>query len=200
MPIIYLSASLRQVLDGQDGSPPSCPTDPHHALVRNGTYARQVQGRIGWSTLVVQRYLCRTCAVTYSALPYDCRPYTAYSWAIVLAAGWIWPRERHWTWARCHAWLRQHQIDAHQRTVERWAARWRAGEAALIRTALRWIAKQLGTRSLPVWPLPPDTRLHHWRLLWKMVTHHRPPARIGGWIANSCLWEWIPITFFAGMA
>ncbi len=138
MTIIALTLSLSQVLRGDRGPCPSCPTDADHVLVRNGTYTRHVQDGRGVSVLT------HTCAITYSALPYDCRPYTANTWALVLAVGWIWPQAYHWTWARCHQWLADHHIDAHQRTLERWAARWRTGAAIVIARAIQWIAALYG--------------------------------------------------------
>ena len=83
MAIIALTLSLSQVLRGDRGPCPPCPTDADHVLVRNGTYTRHVQDGRGVSVLTIQRYRCHTCAITYSALPYDCRPYTANTWALV---------------------------------------------------------------------------------------------------------------------
>ena len=202
MAIIPLTVSLSQVLQGDWGPRPICPTDPNHTLVRNGTYPRHVQDGRGVYVLTIPRYRCRSCAVTYSALPYDCRPYAAYTWAMVLAVGWIWPQASHWTWTRCHQWLAAHQIDAHQRTLERWAAQWRAGAPLVIQRAIQWIAQMYGTRAVPVWPDPDQPLWHHWRQLWERVVQmsRNPGARRGGWLAGSVLWGWIPVTFFAGLA
>lgn len=202
MAIIALTLSLSQVLRGDRGPCPSCPTDADHVLVRNGTYTRHVQDGRGVSVLTIQRYRCHTCAITYSALPYDCRPYTANTWALVLAVGWIWPQAYHWTWARCHQWLADHHIDAHQRTLERWAARWRAGAAIVIARAIQWIAALYGTRAMPVWPDPDQSLWRHWRQLWQGVVQIAgdPAGSRGGLLAGSVLWGWLPITFFAGLA
>ncbi len=107
MAIIALTMSLSPVLRGDRGPCPPCPTNADPVLVRNGTYTRPVQDGRGIYVLTIQRYRCRTCAVTYSALPYDCRPCTAHTWAV----GWLWPQAYHWTWKRCHQWLAAHQID-----------------------------------------------------------------------------------------
>ncbi len=119
--MIPLTVSFSQVLRNLEGPRPVCPSDPNHPLVRNGTSTRPVQdGRRGIYVLTIQRYRCRTCGVTDSALPYDCRPYTAHTWAVVLAVGWLGPQAYHWTWARCHQWLADHHIDvqpADPRTV-----------------------------------------------------------------------------------
>ncbi len=120
---IYLTVSLRQALQGQTGPRPVCPVESHHTLVRDGTDMRHAQDGRGVYYLAIQRYRCQACGVTYSALPYDCRPYTSSTWPLVLAVGWIWHRVPGWTWEWCHQWLSDHQIDLHQRTLDRWAAR-----------------------------------------------------------------------------
>ena len=202
MPIIPLTVSFSQVLRNLEGPRPVCPSDPNHPLVRNGTSTRPVQDGRGIYVLTIQRYRCRTCGVTDSALPYDCRPYTAHTWAVVLAVGWLWPQAYHWTWKRCHQWLAAHQIDAHQRTLERWAAHWRDGAAIVIQRAIQWIATRYGTRAVPVWPDPDQPLWHHWWQLWREVVQLSGDPKIhrGGWIAESVLWGWIPVTFFAGLA
>ena len=201
MAIIYVTVSLRQALQGQWGPPPVCPVNGDHRMVRNGQYGRHGRDRTGSHRIIIQRSRCQDCAVTYSALPYDCRPYTAHTWPLVLALGWVWPRERHWTWARCQQWLTVHHLDLHLRTMQRWAARWRAGESCLITRAIQWIAQTFGTREIPVWPKAHHSRLDHWRALWKsVVAASAPTAAQGGWLAGSTLWGWIPITFFAGLA
>ena len=169
MAIIALTMSLSPVLRGDRGPCPPCPTDADPVLVRNGTSTRPVQDGRGVYILTIQRYGCRTCAVTDSALPYDCRPYTAHTWAVVWAVGWLWPQAYHWTWKRCHQWLADHHIDVHQRTLERWAARWRDGAAMVIQRAIQWIAALYGTRAVPVWPEPEQPLWHHWRPLWQGV-------------------------------
>ena len=75
------------ILRGDRGPGPPCPTDADPVLVRNGTYTRPVQDGRGVYVLTIQRYRCCTCAITYSALPYDCRSYTANTWALMLAVG-----------------------------------------------------------------------------------------------------------------
>lgn len=203
MAIIALTVSLRQALRGEWGPRPSCPTDPQHPLIRNGTFLRQAGN--SEVPLRIQRYRCRPCAKTYSALPYDCRPYTSYLWPVVVAVGWIWPLEHRWTWRQCHRWLAENAMDVHQRTVERWAARWRAGNGPLLITAARWIAAHYGTRRVPVWHTEGETPLQHWRALWRGVVQveraaGNPQAAVGGWLAGSVLWGWLPSTFFAGLA
>lgn len=187
------------MLAGEPGLPPACPRGAHR-LVRNGSFVRLAEDGRGIYSLRIQRYLCRSCAVTYSALPYDCRPYTASTWAITTAVGWIWREEHQWTWQACHDWLKAHQIDHHQRTLERWASRWRAGRPTLIQRAIQWIGQVWGTRAVPVWPEPDRTLLQHWRQLWRQIVHRAPPAGRGGVLAGSVLWGWLPITFFAGLS
>ncbi len=199
MAIILLSVSFRQVLRGDVVPRPACPTDGHHGLVRNGTFPRYVEDGHGIHAIPIQRYLCRTCQTTYRALPYDCRPYAAVTWSLVLAVGILW-RERGWSLGRCQRWLIAHGLDHDERTLARWTARWRAGIPQIIQQALHWVANLWGTRALPVWPQDAWTGLQHWRALWRAAQARIPPARYGGWLATSLLWGWLPITFFAGMA
>ncbi len=102
MAIIYLTQPLRQSLQGLTAQPPECPADPSHQLVRNGTFQRYALTAQGTVRVRIQRFLCRTCQCTYSALPYDCQPYTAWTWPIMLAIL-VW-RHRGWSLARCLAW------------------------------------------------------------------------------------------------
>jgi hypothetical protein len=199
MAIILLPVSFRQVLRGEVVPRLDCPADVTHVLVRNGTFLRHVEDGRGVHDITIQRYLCRSCQTTYSALPYDCRPYTAVTWSLVLAVGILW-RERGWSLNRCQGWLVAHGLDYNERTLMRWTARWRAGMPEIIRQALRWVANVWGTRALPVWPQDSWTQLQHWRALWRAAHTQIPPARYGGWLATSLLWGWLPITFFAGMA
>lgn len=199
MAIILLSVSFRQVLRGDVVPRPAGPTDGHHGLVRNGTFPRYVEDGHGIHAITIQRYLCRTCQTTYRALPYDCRPYAAVTWSLVLAVGILW-RERGWSLGRCQRWLIAHGLDHDERTLARWTARWRAGIPQIIQQALHWVANLWGTRALPVWPQDAWTGLQHWRALWRAAQARIPPARYGGWLATSLLWGWLPITFFAGMA
>ena len=201
MAIIYGTLSLRQVLQGQEIPRPPCANDVGHVLARNGTFQRGVQDGRGAYRLTIQRYRCRTCSLTFSVLPYDCRPFANHAWSLVLAVGWVWREEHGWTWAKCQQWLAAHHLELHQRTVERWAARWRAGAARVITTAIRWIAEHFGTREVSVWQGPDPSVLTHWRVLWKAVVAIDPGRSLyGGWVAASTLWGWIPVTFFAGMA
>lgn len=199
MAIILLPVSFRQVLRGDVVPRPDCPADHNHVLVRNGTFTRCVEDGHGVHEVTIQRYLCRSCKKTYSALPHDCRPYTAVTWSLVLAVGVLW-RERGWSLKRCQDWLSERGLDHDERTLARWAARWRAGIPRIIRRAIKWVAKLWGTRAISVWPRGTWTGLQHWRALWRAMHAWLPEARYGGWLANSLLWGWLPITFFAGMA
>lgn len=189
MAIIYLTQSVRQVLRGLPAERPECPADAAHPLVRNGTFPRQADTAHGVVVVRIQRYLCRSCHTTYSALPYDCQPYTTWTWPLVLALL-VW-RSRGWSLRRCLRWLQQRQINPHPRTLSRWTARWRAEVPQVIRRALQWIAETLGTRHLIVWPHPDWTAVDHWRHLWRAVVHRLPSGRTGGWLAGSVLWGWL---------
>ena len=203
MAIIYLTISSRQLQRGmQDPAPPVCLQDPAHRLVKDGQYRRHADSIEAETLLVIQRYYCRACATTYSALPYDLRPYSTATWGVTIAVGLCWRAEHGWTWAACEQWLRAHQLPYHRRTIERWHARWQAALPHIIRTALEWIAQQAGTRAVAVFPGYHETALHHWRRLWQAVRSHPSSAVAasqGGWLAGSVLWGWLSITLFAGL-
>jgi hypothetical protein len=189
MAIIYLTISLRQALQGQTGQRPDCPADPRHPLVRNGSFYRHAYTAQGVVRIRIQRYFCRSCHVTYSALPYDCQPHTAMTWALTLALL-VW-KDRGWSTRRGYAWLAERRIDPHPRTMGRWTARWRAGLGAVVQRALEWIAQTLGTRRIPVWPRPEWSPVQHWQQLWRAVVQILPAGRRGGWMAGSVLWGWV---------
>jgi len=202
MAIIYLPINLRQLLDGVPFTPLVCPV-ADHPLVKNGGYARQADDTEGEHSLRIQRFRCQTCGVNYSALPYDCRPFTAATWSITLDLGWLWRAEQGWTWKQCLAWLESRGIARHHRTLERWAARWRAGLPQVVQGAVQWIGAVWGTRTLTVWPTEQQTVVEHWRDLWRQVVALPDPNRehrSAGWMGDSVLWNWIPITFFAGLS
>ena len=86
--IIYLTISSRQLQRGmQDPAPPVCLQDPAHRLVKDGQYRRHADSIEAETLLVIQRYYCRACATTYSALPYDLRPYSTATWGVTIAVG-----------------------------------------------------------------------------------------------------------------
>ena len=201
MPIIPLTIFSRQLFDQVPASAPVCPVDPNHRLLKNGTYTRHPDSIESDAVLTIQRYRCRACHTTYSALPYDLRPYSTATWGITLAAGAVWHEESHWTWKECLAWLQAHDLPYHLRTLQRWAARWRKAEPEIVRNALQWIAEQGGTRAGAVWPAADEPPVAHWRRLWRIVVNGRPDpaARRGGWLAGSVLWNWLSITVFAGL-
>lgn len=202
MAIIYLSINLRQQLDGVPSPLLVCPRGDHR-LVKNGSYAREADSPAGIHSLRIQRFLCRTCGISYSALPYDCRPYTAATWPITLNLGWLWRAEKGWTWKQCLEWLEEHGLARHRRTLQRWAARWRAGLPQVIQRAVQWIGTLWGTRVLNVWPAEQQTEVEHWRELWQQVIAlpevQREPS-YAGWLGDSILWNWVPVTFFAGLS
>lgn len=204
MAIISLTVSSRQQWEGSaDPSVPVCPTDPSHRLVKDGQYTRHADSLPADATLVVQRYYCRACATRYSALPYDLRPYSTATWGVTLAVGVVWRTEHGWTVEACHRWLEAHGLPYHRRTLERWKARWQTALPAIIQAAVQWIAQHLGTRALAVFPGHDEPPWHHWRRLWRDVRDHLgsdPAARRGGWLGTSVLWNWMPITFFAGLS
>ncbi|NMP24691.1 hypothetical protein [Sulfobacillus harzensis] len=190
MAIIYLTQPLRHAIQGLAAPRPDCPVDSSHRLVRNGTFTRHALTAQGLVPIRVQRFLCRACHCTYSALPYDCQPYTAWTWPILVAVL-VW-RDRGRSLAQCLAWLRSRQIDPHPRTLTRWMARWRADIPGVIHRVLQWIAERLGTRRIPVWPEPEWSRVQHWHQLWRAVVLVLPAAsRRGGWVAGSVLWGWL---------
>ena len=203
MAIISLTVSSRQQWKGiGDPLDPVCPQDSSHRLVKDGQYTRHADSIPADETLVIQRYYCRSCATTYSALPYDLRPYSTATWGVTLAVGVVWRAEHEWTWGDCHRWLAGHGLPYHPRTVERWQARWQAAVPAVVQAAMVWIAQNLGTRALAAFPGYDESPLQHWRRLWRAVRDREtdPAARRGGWIGASVLWGWLSITFFAGLS
>ena len=123
MAIILLPISSRQLYTQLLAGSPVCPVDPNHPLVKNGTYTRHADSIAADAVLTIQRYLCRVCETTYSALPYDLRPYSTATWGVTLAVGAVWRVEFQWTWKDCLAWLEAHHLPYHLRTLQRWAAR-----------------------------------------------------------------------------
>ncbi|MDA8194718.1 MAG: hypothetical protein M0Z53_12085 [Thermaerobacter sp.] len=204
MAIIYLTVSSRQQWLGHvDPVDPVCPHDPSHRLVKDGQYTRHADSIPPDATLVIQRYYCRSCATTDSALPYDLRPYSTATWGVTLAVGVVWRGEYGWTWADCQQWLTAHGLPYHLRTLQRWQVRWEAALSAIVQAAVQWIAQHLGTRALAVFPGYVESPIQHWRRLWRAVRDHvemDPAARRGGWIGASVLWGWLSITFCAGLS
>lgn len=165
--IIYLTVSSRQLgLGMMDPVVPVCPHDSAHRLVKDGRYARHADSIPADATLVIQRYYCRSCATTYSALPYDLRPYSTATWGVTLAVGVYWRDEHGWTWADCHRWLQEHGLPYHPRTMERWHARWKVALPRIVQATMDWVAQHPGTRALAAFPGHDESALHHWRRLW----------------------------------
>ncbi len=203
MAIIYLTVSSRQRWRGQTDRPLVCPRDSSHHLVKNGHYTRHADSLPPDAALVIQRYYCRSCATTYSALPYDLRPYSTASWGVTLAAGAVWRLEHRWTWTRCQQWLAAHGLPYHLRTLQRWHRRWQTAVPAVVQAAVQWIAQVEGTRTIAVFPGYAEAPLSHWRRLWRAVRDHHaadPAVGYGGWLAGSVLWGWLSITDFAGLS
>ena len=69
---------------GHGAAPPECPADPSQRLVRNKTFQRHALTAQGTVRVRIPRFLCRTCQCIYSARLYDGRPYTAWTWPILL--------------------------------------------------------------------------------------------------------------------
>lgn len=203
MAIIALTVSSRQYVKGTvDPTDLVCPQDPSHRLVKDGRYTRHADSLPPDTVLQIQRYYCRSCATTYSALPYDLRPYSTVTWGVMLAVGVVW-RQRGWTWAACQRWLAVQGLPYHLRTLQRWAAGWQTALPAIVQAALRWIAEHLGTRALAVFPGHGERPWRHWHRLWQAVCNHPqsdPAARHGGWLGTSVLWGWLPLTVFAGLS
>ncbi len=149
--------------------------------------------------LIIQRYQCRACGATYSALPYDLRPYSRATWAVTLAAGLLWRVEQGWTVAHCLQWLDRHGFLYHQRTLERWAARWQTALPIIVQAAMQWIVRHHGTRAVAAFPGHSETTWQHWRRLWQDVCQDLGICR-GGWLGTSVLWGWLSITVFAGLS
>ena len=204
MAIISLTVSSRQQWKGiGDPADPVCPQDSSHRLVKDGRYTRHADSIPADETLVIQRYYCRSCATTYSALPYDLRPYRTATWGMTLAIGVVWRAEHGWTWDDCQQWLTEHGLPYHLRTLQRWAVGWQAALPAIVQAALCWIAQHYGTRGLAVFPGHRERPWRHWHRLWQAVCNHPasdPAARHGGWLGASVLWGWLPITVFAGLS
>ena len=200
MAIIYLAVSSRQVQRGiMDATMPVCPHDASHRLVKAGRYGRHADSIPSDAILWIQRYYCRSCTTTSSALPYDLRPYSTATWGVTLAVGVCWRAEHGWTWPNCHRWLQEHGLPYHRRTMERW----QKALPLIVQATLEWIAKHAGTRAVVAFPGHNESGLHHWRRLWQMVRNHAAiptGAGHGGWLAGSILWGWLSITFFAGLS
>ena len=117
--IIVLAIASRQQANGlTDRDAPVCPGDPAHHLVKNGHYRRHADSLPANQFLTIQRYRYRACGTTYSAWPYDLRPYSRATWAVTLAAGLLWRVEHGWTVADCLRWLDSHGFLYHQRTLD----------------------------------------------------------------------------------
>ena len=200
MAIIYLTLSSCQVRAGAVVEPLLCPQD-HIVMAKNGSYTRHGCDGHGMWVISIPRFRCRQCRRTFSALPYDVRPYTAWTWAMTWTI-WVWHQQRRQTWTQILAWFTLHVGVLHPRTVQRWQARWRRGLPTLGGTILRWIAHEWGTRAVPFWPQNADP-VQTWRKLWQGVIgyaarqfHH--DYRFGGLLGWSALAGWLPFTFFAG--
>ena len=198
--IIVLSIASRQQANGlTDRNAPVCPGDPAHHLVKNGHYRRHADSLPANQLLTIQRYRCRACGTTYSAWPYDLRPYSRATWAVTLAAGLLWRVEHGWTVADCLRWLDSHGFLYHQRTLERWAGRWRTALPAIVQAAVQWIARHYGTRAVAAFPGHAETSWQHWRRLWQALRKYVGSGH-GGWLGTSVLWGWLSITVYAGLS
>jgi len=204
MAIIYLSYTSRQYPSGPRDERlicPVCPKEPRISILgKNGTYWRHILDARGLRRWHVQRYRCATCRTTFSALPYDLRPYTAATWALTWAI-WVWHQEQQRAWSIIFAWLTQHGIPLHLRTLQRWQTRWAWGLPRIRQTIVQWIAALWGTRAIAVWDT--GTGMHPWYILWRRIvayaaTHQGKDWRTGGLLGFSVLQAWLPITFFAG--
>jgi hypothetical protein len=200
--IIYLSITSAQFFLGVAADLLYCPLDDTR-LAKNGSYGRHILDRHPLRVIRIQRYRCAKCHVTYSALPYDLRPYTAAIWTLTWTI-WMWHVEARQPWSTIQDWLRQHGLILDGRTLQRWQARWRQGLPRILLTLIQSIAQLWGTRALEL-----SDRLRQlslaaqWRQLRRQVvetTAHRQhrDVRPGGLLGISVLRGWLPITFFAG--
>ncbi len=208
MAIIYLSITSDQFILGAPIDPPCCPADDV-LLAKNGTYSRHILDRHPLRVIRIQRYRCVTCQVTYSALPYDLRPYTAAIWNMTWAI-WIWHVEAHQSWSTIQRWLSKHAMCLDLRTLQRWQVRWRKGLPAILLALVQSIAQLWGTRGLEITERALQGSLAlQWRRLRRQVVEvmaqrqrrapwPHPDARMGGLLGISVLRGWIPLTFFAG--
>ena len=123
--IIYLPITSAQFFLGVAADLLYCPLDDTR-LAKNGSYGRHILDRHPLRVIRIQRYRCAACHVTYSALPYDLRPYTAAIWTLTWTI-WMWHVEAHQPWSTIQDWLRRHEMILDWRTLQRWQTRWRQG-------------------------------------------------------------------------
>jgi hypothetical protein len=202
MSIIYLSITSDQFFLGEAGGIPHCPADDVR-LAKNGTYWRHILDRHPLRVIEIQRYRCAKCHVTYSALPYDLRPYTAAVWTLTWTI-WMWHVEAHQPWSSIQDWLRRHEMILDLRTLQRWQARWRKGLPLILLALIQSIAQLWGNRVLELSERVLQGSLAlQWRRLRRQVVEataqrqHRD-VRAGGLLGISVLRGWLPVTFFAG--
>lgn len=199
MAIIIHTQSFRQVLAGQTQENGFCPED-QVKLTKNGSYVRGIVSMSGGYSIRIQRYRCPKCKTTYSAIPYDLRPYTAATWALTWLV-WISHMRRHRSWRWIEQILTDRGIQHHRRTLQRWQARWRLGLPQIVVRGIQWIATQWGTQTVPVWTDLSWDPTQQWRQLWRRVVAYLQTQDIvanrGGLLAGSVLWGWLPIPFFA---
>lgn len=202
MAIIYLSFTSDQFVLGVTLGRLRCPADDVD-LAKNGTYLRHILDRHPLRVIRIQRYRCATCHVTYSALPYDLRPYTAAIWTLTWTI-WMWHVEAGQPWSTIQEWLARHGMILDLRTLQRWQARWRKGLPRILLALVQTIAQWWGNRVLELSERMLQASLAvQWRRLRRQVVEataqrqHRD-VRPGGLLGISVLRGWLPITFFAG--
>ncbi len=200
--IIYLSITSDQFFLGEAVGVPCCPADDVR-LAKNGTYWRHILDHHPLRVIEIQRYRCAKCHVTYSALPYDLRPYTAAIWTLTWTI-WMWHVEAHQPWSSIQDWLRRHEMILDLRTLQRWQARWRKGLPLILLALIQSIAQLWGNRVLDLSERVLQGSLAlQWRRLRRQVVEataqrqHRD-VRAGGLLGISVLRGWLPVTFFAG--
>lgn len=165
----------------------ACPHG-HGPLAKNGTYRRDYIDAHGSHTLTVQRYRCRACRQAWTLLPTFVTPFAAHAQGLVWAVS-IWHGERGWSWRRIVAWLADHGIVVHIRTIQRWAGRWRRQMAANLQRLVLWIGDLGFPRHIDVWGrVGSGSAFQSWQRLWRGVQQHVPVGQRGAlWVGPTLL-------------
>lgn len=115
-------------------------------------------------------------------------PFSAYAQGLVWAVA-IWHRESGWSWRRIQAWLADHGLPVHLRTLQRWSQRWGPRMAACLQNLVVWLGETGFHQVLDVWGrLDARSAFRSWRQLWRGVQAHAPAWRRGAmWVGPTLL-------------